>query len=330
MVMRHFITIIFFAIVYHSSNAQELDEYAEEDALFMSYLRFYQSITPFIKEPYKWDRWETSYDSLQKMDRVFRILNEYQNNTEYKYTKEEIDSVDIHPSELHILDYNGDGIEDLITQKFFGYRGHATHLYAGDGTNYRLDFGFQGMIVNCDQVETNSALKFIVYDYPCCDGYVHSLYTIEPKLINNTIRYRLTQMDKFVESNLKRIKQLPDSFNLKQNFTTTSDAVLFYRDYRPIYQKYQPYENYSSPIKKYHPFALLPENSNGNVLSETTIDTEEESKTLAFIKFEGILDRTNSIRFFTRKPFLRHNLLDYSYRIYYYGWIEKSAINISE
>jgi hypothetical protein len=310
--------------------AQELDDFAEEDAAFMAWGRLYQSIFPLIKEQVDWEKWETKYDSIQKFERIDRIKGEEIINVIFDLgDPEDADTLDVYPSNLTFLDYNNDGFEDLIFQQGLGYRGHTIKMYRGDGYNYHLEAGYSGMIVKIIRDVQSGMLSFIIYNYPCCDGFVHSLYRIEPAIVNDTVKYQLTHIDKFLESNLKRIKMLPKKFNSPKPFTTKSDVIVLYRDRRPIYLKFEPYEGYKRKYQFYYPFALLPEGTKGVVLNQTIEPTKNGSDTLVFVKFRGILDRTNSIRHFTRIP-MRTQDIPPSLTIDYYGWIDKNELEIKE
>lgn len=313
-----------------SSYAQELDEFAEEDAAFMAWGRFYKSISPIINAQHTWKDWETEYDSAQKFQRAQKVrglLNLiFEEGVDHKG---EIygDTLDIYPSNLHYLDYNNDGFEDLIIQQSMRYRGHAIKMYSGSKDSLVLEKELRGMIVAMSKDETNGGLNFTVYDYPCCDGYVHSLNFFSPVIVDNLIVPQLIRSDKYIESNLKSFKNLPENFDSEKTFRVKSKAVVWYKGTRPIYQKFEPEEGFQRKYRNFHPFALLSENVMGVVLNEAIAEKKTGTDTMVFVRFVGVLDASNSIRHLARRPLVKPSTL---YIVNYYGWIDKKDLLIED
>ena len=315
--------------------AQEIDDptEADADAAFFAIGRYYKSISPIINKMHDWKDWETNYDSIAKFQRAEKIQGGQAINFIFEEFTDDNgdpvgDTIEYLQNNLHYLDYDNDGFEDLIFEQKLSYRGHRIKVYRGNGKHYDLAYKFTGMIVAMDRDESNGALHLTIYDYPCCDGYVHVLQSYIPVMNNDTIQYQLNRVDKYVESNVRRLKNLPESFITEESFTTKTEAVVLYRAVRPVFQKFEPGSGHQDKYKNFHPFAILPENSEGMVLHETLGQTNTGNDTLVFVRFSGILDQTNSIRHLVKKNFNESRQSDHSRQTYYYGWIDKEGLEI--
>jgi hypothetical protein len=184
------------------------------------------------------------------------------------------------------------------------------------------------MIVAMSKEERSGALRFILYDYPCCDGYVHVIKTYSSMMDNDTINYQLSRVDTYIESNLKRLKNLPKTFMEEKAFKTKLSTVVLYRDARPIYQKFEPEAGYQRKYKNFHPFTVIPGNTIGVVLNETLGKTRTGNDTLVFVRFAGLLDQSNSIRHLVKKSPNVDEQNEDTFKSYYYGWIDKKDLLI--
>ena len=214
--------------------AQEIDDptEADADAAFFAIGRYYKSISPIINKMHDWKDWETNYDSIAKFQRAEKIQGGQAINFIFEEFTDDNgdpvgDTIEYLQNNLHYLDYDNDGFEDLIFEQKLSYRGHRIKVYRGNGKHYDLAYKFTGMIVAMDRDESNGALHLTIYDYPCCDGYVHVLQSYIPVMNNDTIQYQLNRVDKYVESNVRRLKNLPESFITEESFTTKTEAVVY-------------------------------------------------------------------------------------------------------
>lgn len=316
--------------------AQDIDDpgVMAADAAFMGRGRYYQSISPIIDQMHDWQVWETNYDSAAKFQLVKKIKGERLTNFIYEKSIDSDgnpvgDTIEFYQGNLHFLDYDNDGFEDLIfEQQLSIYRGHKIKFYRGNGEHYNLAYNFTGMLVAMSREEGSGALRFTLYDYPCCDGYVHVLKSYFPMMINGTVNYLLSRVDKYVQSNLKRLKNLPKSFMEEKSFKTKLSTVVLYRDVRPIYQKFEPEVGYQRKYKNFHPFAVLPGNTEGVILNETLGQTRTGKDSLVFVRFVGVLDQKNSIRHLVKTSLNVDEQNEDTFQRYYYGWIDKKDLLI--
>jgi hypothetical protein len=71
---------------------------------------------------------------------------------------------------FHFLDFNADGIRDLIYQGILGGESQYVVLLKGNGTGYEKIIEIAGKIFWTNEPSRGEGLKFGLYNYACCGG----------------------------------------------------------------------------------------------------------------------------------------------------------------
>lgn len=294
--------------------------------------RHYRSVFPLIKEEFQWKDWEIQKDSAYKMNEIKKYKGDYPINFSYpgNYEEGEEELYPIYHSSLHFIDYNGDGTEDIIYEEFIAMNvGIMLKFLRGFGSHYQHQYTFQGTIVKMGNQNKTGAKWFTIHVYPCCDGYVHNLETYSPFINNDSVIYKQTEKLTYVESNIRRIKNLPYKFNLDKKFIINTECFLYYNDKKPVYAKLEYETSPKETLKSFFPFAVYEEGATGVVLAEK-ISTEGDK--MFFVKIDKSNRPKASIDHLSRN----NNILQPRRNIEsivgtnYLGWINSKNIEITE
>lgn len=316
------------------AQSQDIDEdsvQAAADAYFMyGGGRQYQRISPIIKVPHVWKDWENSYSDEQKLARTERVnglLNFIDIQGVDEDGKELGDTLEYTAGSLHYLDFDGDGKEDLFFAQNHGeYKGRFLKIYKSNGKKLNLKYQLKGMIVAMGKDDATGALWFTLYDYPCCDGYVHTLETYTPTKAKRSVTYRLSKVEKFVEPNTTRLpKNIPEAFTLERSFKTNAETAVFFRPPGPMSQTFVSGNKYRSQLRGFAPFALVNKNATGVVLHEI----EESGSMIAFVRFDEGVMPISAIKHLERKSYnVTRNEIEQTCIPIYYGWVQQKNIVI--
>lgn len=311
---------------------QDLDKQAEEDAYFMSVGRYYKDIYPFIKTLFDWSHWQAKLDTTYILDEVTKLKGEDYINLEF--VMGDLDTFDImpfSPYEVHFMDYNADGNDDFIFQSSMGYRGTKAKFYKSHGDHYQLENYFSGMVVDTDMAFRSQAMKFTIYDYPCCDGYVHHLKTYVPRNENDITVYKLEKVVSFMQANLKKLKNLPMEFDINKSVELNKESVAYYHDIRPVYRKFDVSTvTTTNTYKQFHPFAIYPTGSKGVALSSKIEKNEQGVDTLLFVQFDReSLPNKHIYAFDWGDREVRKVQDRSSYEKIYLGWVNKNEVKFT-
>lgn len=321
----HYALLVVLFLTVGNVMAQESDENTIQEGMFFTKMRYYKNIYPILSETHKWSKWENHYDSMHRIQRVLKLIPDSIHNIHVIGTdndgREYGTSIPFHATELHYLDYNHDGLEDLFFEQDLGYRGHRVKMYSNRGDRMILELNLQGMVVGMGTDSVTQANWFVLYQYPCCDGYIHSLEYYWPVNKGNIIGYQVMKTEKFIQSNLSRKNNLPERFEEPAELESREALVLYFRDKKPLYNRFIPKIDFRK-ISGFHPFMILPKNQSYELLNTLKLTQNGSTVEMGLIRFSSDNQAIPSIRHLMRKS---NNTINNGIvgpqEITYYGWM---------
>lgn len=251
----------------------------------------FKAVKSLIKNPLVWQQWETEYDSLYEKTEFDKIVSDKPVYFEWPNFDEE-DTVpeyrEFNPYSVHFIDYNNDGLEDIIYQEFISMtNGTRVKFFTNYDGQYKQECHFYGRIVEMGK-DTVGQIWFKLHQYPCCDGYVHQLKEYVPSQKDGKFVFDFKQTTTILQSTMASINTIPDQLykdSLQNKVELNSDAVIYYRDRRPVYQKFEVPQELKKTYKLFHPFALFPKGAKGVILAQET-DINAGNDTLYLVRFD--------------------------------------------
>ncbi len=274
------------------------------------------------KAPVYWPDWELELDDSTKItiiEKLFKTIEMEYGLKYYSYTVENI------LSSYHFLDYNRDGLMDIIYNGFAGLSNHGIMFFENRNGKYTKTLSFYGDIVEIFQTDIWAPLSFKIWNYRCCGNYVNFLETYGPVLTNNPrLKYSISNRLAFVQDT-----EIPYEFKTPRAFTVikpgaglrahpTADTST----YRFLYT-HQPTVD---PVPQHQFFehegniaARFKEETGGFVLNEMTDQFGKEWYFVAISSEPGMQDHV-----FCSKG--DNN----SYRYSVIGWMDADAVEVIE
>lgn len=80
---------------------------------------------------------------------------------------------------FHQIDFNADGLNDIIFEGFFGGEGEALVFFINEGDSYQKSQEIKGRIERIEKSSNNGFLSFTIHDYHCCAGFVDHILTLD-------------------------------------------------------------------------------------------------------------------------------------------------------
>ena len=290
----------------------------------------FKAVKPLIENPLIWEKWEAEHDSLYKKTEFDKIVSDKPVYFEWPNFDEEdtvIDYRQFNPGSVHFIDYSNDGLEDIIYQEFIAMTyGTEVKLFTNQNGQYFEEGHYFGAIVEMGK-DAEGLAWFKLHQYPCCDGYVHQLKEYVSSQKDGKFIFDLKQTTTILQSTMASINTIPDQKypdSLQMKIELTDDAVVYYRDRRPVYQKFEVPQELKKTFKFFYPFAVFPEGTKGVVLAQDS-DKTENADTLFFVKFDLGLQPQSAIKMINWLNLDKNND-----KTIFIGWIEQKACRVSE
>lgn len=209
--------------------------------LFFISLNSFGQIPNLDSPEYPLQSWEIKVSSTKKKDMVNQIQPMH-----FSGDQPLTDSLSL--TNWHVLDYNLDGISDLLYTGYLGSESELFYLYRGYSNHvFEPTIQLVGSLKSCSEPTGSSLLSFTIVNYDCCSGYINRIEHYVPILENNYITYKL--QSKFAYLNLldipktlfskpKRFKTTAPSYNLRIT-PELNDTTQFAEDvYGNVFAKY--------------------------------------------------------------------------------------------
>ena len=288
----------------------------------------FKAVKPLIENPLIWEQWETEHDSLYGKTEFDKIVSDKPVYFEWPKFDEE-DTVpeyrQFNPYSVHFIDYNNDGHEDIIYQEFISMNlGTEVKLFTNKNGHYFEEGYYYGSIVEVGR-DVEGQVWFKLHQYPCCDGYVHQLKEYVPSKKDGKFAFDLKQTITILQSTMASINTIPGQYypdSLQKKMELTEDAVVYYRDRRPVYQKFEVPEELKKTFKFFHPFAVFPKGAKGVVLAQD-MDKSENADTLWLVRFDLGSTPQSAIKMIYWQNWEKNND-----KTIFFGWIERKACQI--
>lgn len=308
-----------------------LISYSQEDKdIKRSRLPQYRAISPLITDFINWADWESTRDSVYKMNEVEKYKDPNPVNfigPNYDDEDTLINYIPIRPGSLHCIDYNNDGDEDIIYTAFISMtEGTKVKFLRNAGDGYIQELYLYGSIIEMKEYE-DGTLGFTLHVYPCCDGYVNHLKKYALIEENGEMHYALVEKHTLIQSTMSQMNNIPRKLILKRNIEPNTmlinDAVCYYRDKRPVYQKFDVPENLAREHTLFHPFAIFSKGAQGEILTEYG-DRNNDKSTMLLIRFAKGTQPQIAIRHLNWQ-----SRKEESDSTYYYGWIDSRDCSLT-
>lgn len=185
--------------------------------------------------------WEIKVSSIKKKDMVSQIQPMH-----FSGDQPLTDSLSL--TNWHVLDYNLDGISDLLYTGYNGSESELFYLYRGYSNHvFEPTIQLVGSLKSCSKPTGSSLFSFTIVNYDCCAGYINRIEHYAPILENNYIAYKLQSKFAYLNftdfpetqfSKPKRFKTTAPSYNLRATPELNDSTQLAEDVYGNIFAKY--------------------------------------------------------------------------------------------
>lgn len=123
----------------------------------------------------------------------------------------------------HLVDFNKDGLVDIIYNGFVGQRNNGVMFFENRGDKYVKFMSFLGDIVEIWQSDIWAPLSFKLWNYRCCGNYIDFIETYVPNLTYQlNIKYELSNRIAIADGSI-----IPEEFESYQPFRTMMTEELY-------------------------------------------------------------------------------------------------------
>lgn len=168
--MKYFIILLFF--LYNLSLAQNFN---------------------FRPQKVDFSKWEEKEDFEKKKNMVTQLKKFTELNFVFNIQKE------IEYDLFHIIDFDRDGLNDII---FYGFVGNEIELilfFKNDGSKFKEVLFNGGDPIYISDPEDNFPMSLIIKQYPCCADFVSVIEKIEPVNIPGEFKYIVTSKEAYCD-----------------------------------------------------------------------------------------------------------------------------------
>lgn len=235
----------------------------------------YPAVEPLVHTYVDWQNIEVEADSNRKKEEFAQCLNV--EDIYFYYPDWDLDEpqdpIPMNWHGLHLLDYDMDGLDDMIYEFDRGMTGgYATRFIKGTESGYELQYTFLGKIVEAEFGV--GSFDFSIHAYPCCDGYRQEFTSLR---IRDMQLEQLYQYN-YVQSNLEhRTHNLPS--DLQESIgvewpagVLDRNVVVYYRGSFEIEYPEFSSELTDTSLVGYHPFAEFSIDTPYELLAGETVD----------------------------------------------------------
>lgn len=136
-------------------------------------------------DTYDFGTWEIKIDSLRKKELVKRIIN-------FEHKQLVIDNWDFYKNDFHVVDFNLDGLIDLIFYNYIaGSEGEFLFTFLNDGQNFNKILDTYGEILRVSEYDGYTSMSLVMNQYACCAGIINYINSITPVKTNDKFEYLL-------------------------------------------------------------------------------------------------------------------------------------------
>ncbi len=226
---------------------------AQEESMESSRIKLLnKSIQALTNAEFEWSNYEVILEDSVFTKQLDLLAKDSKFQFYYPAASEEgpMDVIPFHKSNMHFLDYNGDGFNDLIYEQLVTlYAGHQVKFIRWNSKEgmYQLDYEFEGRVVGIDPFlkQSEKQFDFQIHTYPCCDGYIQTVqdFSLVFKDLNAKPALNFLRKQTIVQSNLSHKPELPSLFvsvpKPDEHVTLKEETPVYFHSKRPLYHKLQ-------------------------------------------------------------------------------------------
>lgn len=207
---------------------------------------------------------------------------------------------------FHFLDFNNDGIRDMIYQGLLGGESQFVVLLKGNGTSFEKTIVLAGKIFWTNEPSIAEGLRFRLYNYACCMGRNYFIEYYSPKIRHDKFEFILENRETFIDETVfptVKFKELIAFETINEEYNLRISPKI---DNETDYWGHGEFGN---------DIATYPKGSTGIALAESTDDT---GRVWWFVKM------TNNIG--NKGIFMDGDNNEEPY--YSYGWVSSRYVNV--
>lgn len=158
-----------------------------------------QKIPDFFDSNDNLRKWYSSGD-VEEINQAIYILK---GDETFDWVFYNLDQGGVSPTDFfHFLDFNNDGIRDLIYQGLLGGESQFVILLKGNGVDYEKIIVLAGEIFWTNEPSNLEGLRFRIYNYACCMGRNNFIESYSPKISHEKIEFIVDKRETFISETI--------------------------------------------------------------------------------------------------------------------------------